>query len=77
MMRLSAAEAQQMLSHLGCFLRVISEVIAYEGYGRWAWNVLPVSAVTELTAVSLFALNLVLTFLRNPKSEDLATKLAS
>jgi uncharacterized protein involved in response to NO len=60
------------LLNLGCLMRVTSEVIAYEGYGRWAWHVLPVSAVTELTAVSLFALNLVLTFLRNPKSEDLA-----
>ncbi|HEY6971617.1 MAG TPA: hypothetical protein VJA94_20570 [Candidatus Angelobacter sp.] len=65
------------LLNLGCFLRVTSEVVAYEGYGRWAWNVLPVSAVIELTAVSLFALNLVLMFLRNPKSEELATKLAS
>src|SRR5215470_17273879 len=60
------------LLNLGCFLRVTSEVIAYEGHGRWAWSVLPVSAVTELTAVSIFALNLLLTFLRSQKSEDLA-----
>lgn len=60
------------LLNVGCLLRVSSEVIAYESYGRWAWHVLPVSAVTELTAVSLFALNLLLTFLRNPKSEELA-----
>lgn len=64
------------LLNLGCFLRVTSEVIAYEGYGRWAWSVLPVSAITELTAVSLFALNLLLTFLCSPKSEDLAAAVA-
>jgi len=68
--------ASLALLGVGCFLRVTSEVIAYEGYGRWAWNVLPVSAVMELTAVSLFALNLVLTFLRSPKTEDLAAALA-
>src|SRR5262249_28213414 len=62
------------LLNLGCFLRVTSEVIAYGGHGRWAWSVLPVSAVTELTAVSIFALNLVLTFLRSRKSEDLAAQ---
>jgi hypothetical protein len=30
---------------LGCTLRVFCEVIAYQGYGRWAWSVLPVSAL--------------------------------
>ena len=65
------------LLNLGCLLRVSSEVIAYEGYGRWAWSVLPISAVTELTAVSLFALNLLLTFLHSPKSENLAATIAT
>jgi len=59
---------------LGCFLRVTCEVIAYEGHGTWAWKVLPISAITELTAVSLFALNLMMTFWRSPKSENLATR---
>jgi uncharacterized protein involved in response to NO len=48
----------------GCTLRVASEILAYQGYAVWAWSVLPVSALTELTAVSLFALNLMATFLR-------------
>lgn len=51
---------------LGCFLRVSSEVLAYQDYAAWAWKVLPISALLELTAVTLFATNLVLTFTRRP-----------
>ena len=50
----------------GCTLRVVSELIAYQDYARWAWNVLPVSALIELTAVALFAINLIMTFARLP-----------
>jgi uncharacterized protein involved in response to NO len=50
----------------GCTLRVSSEIIAYQNYAAWAWNVLPVSAVIELTAVTLFAINLTVTFARPP-----------
>ncbi|HWG58463.1 MAG TPA: NnrS family protein [Candidatus Acidoferrales bacterium] len=50
----------------GCTLRVISEILAYQDYARWAWNVLPVSALIELTAVALFAINLIATFARPP-----------
>lgn len=50
----------------GCTLRVASEILAYQDYAAWAWNVLPVSALIELTAVTLFAVNLILTFLRPP-----------
>jgi hypothetical protein len=52
------------LLNLGCLLRVSSEIPAYEGFAAAAWYVLPGSAVVELFAVSLFALNLVLTLLR-------------
>ncbi|MGP0074922.1 MAG: NnrS family protein [Bryobacteraceae bacterium] len=58
--------ASLALLNLGCVLRVGSEIPAYEGYLRQAWSVLPISAVVELTAVTLFAANLVLTFLRPP-----------
>jgi uncharacterized protein involved in response to NO len=51
---------------LGCTLRVISEVVAYQSYASWAWNVLPVSALIEMTAVTIFAANLIWTFLRPP-----------
>ena len=49
------------LLNFGCLLRVASEIPAYEGMLHGAWRVLPVSAVVELMAVSLFALNLALT----------------
>ncbi|MEO8051454.1 MAG: hypothetical protein ABI833_13635 [Acidobacteriota bacterium] len=51
---------------LGCASRVSSEIPAYEGYSQIAWRVLPCSAVIELRAVSLFAVNLLATFARPP-----------
>ena len=51
-----------LLLGLGCFLRVSSEILAYQGYLPSAWSWLPVSAVVEMAAVTVFALNLVLTF---------------
>ena len=50
----------------GCTLRVSSEILAYQDYAKWAWNVLPLSAIIELTAVALFAINLIATFARPP-----------
>ncbi len=47
----------------GCFLRVASEPLAYEGLVSFAWKVLPVSGMFELSAVLIFATNLALTFL--------------
>ncbi len=55
-----------LLLNLGCALRVACESLAYEGYAPWAWHILPVSAVVELTAVALFAANLGITLLRPP-----------
>jgi len=48
----------------GCLLRVLAEPLAYENVWAPAWRILPVSAVIELAAVSLFALNLGVTILR-------------
>lgn len=50
----------------GCALRVISEIPAYEANLKVAWSVLPVSAITELTAVTLFGLNIAITLLLPP-----------
>ncbi|HEY1213047.1 MAG TPA: hypothetical protein VGE93_05395 [Bryobacteraceae bacterium] len=50
----------------GCFLRVLSEPLAYENLWPPAWKILPVSAVIELLAVSLFALNIGVTLFRPP-----------
>jgi hypothetical protein len=52
------------LLNLGCLLRVSSEIPAYEGFAKAFWRILPVSAVVELIAVTLFALNLALTLAR-------------
>jgi uncharacterized protein involved in response to NO len=58
--------ASLLLLQLGCLLRVSSEIPAYEHNVPLAWHLLPISAVTELVAVALFALNLLITFLRPP-----------
>jgi hypothetical protein len=50
----------------GCSGRLLvtaAELLAYQNYFAHAWACLPVSAVIELTAITLFALNLVLSFL--------------
>lgn len=51
-----------LLLAIGCTLRVSSEVLAYQGYAGWAWYVLPVSALVELTALSIFTANMFCTF---------------
>ena len=58
--------AMLVLLMTGCTLRVASEILAYQDYAKWAWNVLPISALIELTAVALFAVNLIVTFARPP-----------
>jgi hypothetical protein len=52
-----------LLLQTGCLLRVSSEPLAYEGLLPFAWKVLPVSGMLELSGVLLFAANLALTFL--------------
>jgi hypothetical protein len=55
-----------LLLNLGCILRVTCEPLAYENYWRFAWKVLPLSALVEFTAVALFALNIGVTLLFPP-----------
>ena len=50
----------------GCTLRVSCEVLAYQEYASWAWKVLPVSALLELSGLTLFAINLLGTFVLEP-----------
>jgi hypothetical protein len=57
-----------LLLTAGCILRVISEILAYQGFVRSASSWLPVSAVTEMIAVTVFAGNLFATFVRHPPS---------
>ncbi|MES1260785.1 MAG: hypothetical protein ABUS49_03540, partial [Acidobacteriota bacterium] len=58
--------ASLVLLNAGCALRVAAEIPAYEGLMRQAWQLLPVSGVIELTAVTLFAVNLLTTFMQPP-----------
>jgi hypothetical protein len=55
-----------LLLNAGCLLRVSSEIVAYENYWPPAWKILPVSAICELAAVTVFAVNMLLTFKQPP-----------
>jgi len=52
----------QVLLIVGCTVRVASEVLAYQEYLHGAWSWLPVSAIIELSAVTIFAANMAATF---------------
>jgi len=51
-----------LLLTAGCVLRVSCEVLAYQAYANWAWSILPYSALAELSALTIFAINLLGTF---------------
>lgn len=53
--------ASLIVINTGCTIRVISQVLAYEGLSALAWKTLPLSAVIEMTAIGLFALNMMMT----------------
>lgn len=55
-----------LLLSVGCALRVSCEVLAYQGYVAWTWSVLPGSALLELAALTIFAINIVGTFVLEP-----------
>jgi len=61
----------------GCFLRVSCEVLAYQGYASWAWEGLPVSAIIELAAVTAFAVNIVVSFVRQSSTQPVVHVSAS
>jgi uncharacterized protein involved in response to NO len=63
-----------LLLTVGCFLRVSSEILAYQEIVQAAWTWLPVSAVCEMAAITLFALNLVVTFVRPRPVEACSVK---
>lgn len=54
------------LLNLGCLWRVSMEPLAYELNLATSWRLLPISAVIELAAVTLFTANLVGTLLERP-----------
>lgn len=48
------------LATVGCAIRVSSQVLAYEHISAAAWHWLPLSAVTEMTAVAIFTFNMIM-----------------
>ncbi|HSP15354.1 MAG TPA: hypothetical protein VLV78_11440 [Thermoanaerobaculia bacterium] len=50
-----------VLLNAGCAIRVVSQILAYEGISATAWKSLPLSAIVEMTAVTLFAVNMLMT----------------
>jgi hypothetical protein len=54
--------ASLLLLQVGCTLRVCSEPLAYEGILPFAWKVLPISGMLELSGILIFAANILLTF---------------
>jgi hypothetical protein len=55
---------------IGCTLRVSCEILAYQGYASWAWDMLPVSAMLELAGITAFAMNIFGTFILEPSHEQ-------
>lgn len=55
-----------VLVTMGCTIRVSSEIIAYQGYAAWAWSALPISALCELAGLTIFAINILGTFILEP-----------
>ena len=57
-----------LLLSSGCLLRVSAQILAYQGFAAAAWAWLPVSAITEMTAVTIFAVNLLITFAQSRRN---------
>ena len=60
--------ASLLVLTIGCSIRVSCETLAYQGMSALAWHLLPISAVFELLAVTLFAVNMIASFLSKPPS---------
>ena len=50
-----------VLLNAGCTIRVVSQILAYESISAMAWKTLPLSALVEMTAIILFAANMMMT----------------
>jgi hypothetical protein len=53
--------ASLVLLNIGCATRVLAQILAYVKSSGAAWSALPLSAIVEMTAVTLFALNMIMT----------------
>jgi uncharacterized protein involved in response to NO len=59
-----------LLLSIGCLLRVFVQILAYQGLAAAAWAWLPASAITEMTAVTIFAANLLITFVQSRPAKN-------
>ena len=59
-----------LLLNVGCAMRVVSQILAYEGISAMAWQTLPLSAVIEMTAVCVFAINMMMTLTTGSPLEE-------
>jgi uncharacterized protein involved in response to NO len=50
-----------VLLNIGCTMRVVSQILAYQHISTTAWQTLTLSAIVEMTAVTLFAANMLMT----------------
>lgn len=55
-----------VLANTGCFIRVSSEILAYQQIAPWAWILLPISASFELVGVIIFVINMIGTLCQPP-----------
>ena len=53
--------ASLVLLNVGCATRVVSQILAYGNVSAAAWTTLPLSAIIEMTAVMMFAANMLMT----------------
>lgn len=53
--------ASLLLLNIGCTTRVVSQILAYQHLSSSAWHTLTMSAIIEMLAVTLFAVNMMLT----------------
>jgi hypothetical protein len=65
------------LLSLGCTLRVSSQILAYEQIAAFAWKTLSISAIIEMTAVTLFAANMLMTLTTGSPLENAKAELAA
>lgn len=69
--------ASLLLVALGCALRVSCEILACQEYAAWAWSVLPASAFCELVGLTIFAINILGTFIFEPSHSQRQTTMAA
>ena len=58
-----------ILLNTGCATRVVLQILVYEHITAAAWSALPLSAVIEMMAVTLFAANMLMTLTTGPPLE--------